>query len=273
MLIESLIKRAKGTKITLDGIVYAFLPNDKGQHVAEVDNDTHAAQLLAIKEGFRRADGVIVQDAADIEAPDGFFFLIRGPQDLTALFQWLHIIPDFEDHEAFEQTMLIDKISFGDANLGGYQLPSPEELAKWTPPAREPSPRVSADKFATGDLVHGSSTGTEAGADTGDASGASTGGAGVGGAGTDSSDDEEAGEESDAEDDEQAVKFEDGQPLSALMPAADPAPAPSTTPATDPEADREKLADEYAGLFGHRPNGKWKADKIAAAIAEKKAQG
>lgn len=262
MLIESLIKRAKGTKITLDGIVYAFLPNEKGQHVAEVEDDTHAAQLLAIREGFRRADGLAMQDAIDIEAPDGYFFLIRGPQDLTALFQWLHIIPDFEDHEAFEQTMLIDKISFGDANLGGYALPSPDELVKWTPPAREPSLHVSADKIVFNGTVstHGSPTGTEAGADTGDASEASTGGAGAGGAGADSSDDDEDAEE-EGEGDQSLT-----EPAAAVEPASPVAPAAS-------EADREKLADEYAGLFGHRPNGKWKADKIAAAIAEKKAQG
>ena len=258
MLIESLIKRAKGTKITLDGSVYAFLPNEKGQHVADVDNDTHAAQLLAIREGFRRADGLTAQEAGDIEAPDGFFFLIRGPQDLTALTQWLRIIPDFEDHEAFEQTMLIDKISFGDANLGGYALPSPVELAKWTPPVREPSsPRAPADNDST---VHGSPTGPEGSADSGDASGAGTGGADAGGVGTDSSDEDDAAQDDDADDGNEAE--------SALMPATD-----LSLPPAHPDAEREALADEYAGLFGHRPNGKWKADKIAAAIAEKKAHG
>lgn len=56
MLIESIIKREGGTKITLGGEEYSFQPDAHGRHVCEVKNRDHIGILLAIREGFRLAD-------------------------------------------------------------------------------------------------------------------------------------------------------------------------------------------------------------------------
>ena len=50
MLIVCTIKRKAGThtKMPDDGTVYAFLPNELGDHVAEVTNPDHIQRLLAI---------------------------------------------------------------------------------------------------------------------------------------------------------------------------------------------------------------------------------
>jgi len=57
MLIESRIRRAKGTRVTLDGTEYHFTPNKDGVHVADVSNADHIDRFLAVPEGFR----VVVQ--------------------------------------------------------------------------------------------------------------------------------------------------------------------------------------------------------------------
>ena len=50
MKIVCTIKRAKGThtKMPDDGAVYSFLPNEHGDHVADVDKPAHIERLLAI---------------------------------------------------------------------------------------------------------------------------------------------------------------------------------------------------------------------------------
>lgn len=50
MLIVCTIKRAAGThtKMPDDGSVYSFLPNEAGDHVADVTNFAHIQRLLAI---------------------------------------------------------------------------------------------------------------------------------------------------------------------------------------------------------------------------------
>ena len=54
MKIESTIKRAKGTFVTMqDGTRYAFAPNDEDAHVADVEDDAHIERFLSITEGFR----------------------------------------------------------------------------------------------------------------------------------------------------------------------------------------------------------------------------
>lgn len=50
VLIESTIKRAKGTKVSIGSKNYHFTPNEHGQHVASVD-PIHAKILLAIDGG------------------------------------------------------------------------------------------------------------------------------------------------------------------------------------------------------------------------------
>jgi len=52
MFIESLIKRPGGSKIHLDNKLYHFVEFPNGHHVCDVPSETHATQLLAIKEGF-----------------------------------------------------------------------------------------------------------------------------------------------------------------------------------------------------------------------------
>ena len=57
MKIESIIRRAKGTKVTFDDTTYHFKPEDpKGPHVAEVKDEEHIERFLAIPEGFREAE-------------------------------------------------------------------------------------------------------------------------------------------------------------------------------------------------------------------------
>lgn len=53
MLILSKIKRNPGTFITMkDGTRYAFMPNDAGDHVSEVEAPAHIERFLSIPEGF-----------------------------------------------------------------------------------------------------------------------------------------------------------------------------------------------------------------------------
>lgn len=54
MLIESKIKRAKGTVVTLGTETYLFKPAEpNGPHIAEVKDPEHIDRLLAIPEGYR----------------------------------------------------------------------------------------------------------------------------------------------------------------------------------------------------------------------------
>ena len=53
MLIESRIRRAHGTRVTLDGVEYHFRPSgDDPRHVAEVSNPAHVAAFLRVTEGY-----------------------------------------------------------------------------------------------------------------------------------------------------------------------------------------------------------------------------
>lgn len=69
MEIESRIKREGGSDIDIDGVVYKFRPNEKGEHVCEVDNETHAQRLISIVEGYKipgAADPEPVNDVPEI---------------------------------------------------------------------------------------------------------------------------------------------------------------------------------------------------------------
>ena len=84
MLILSKIKRNPGTFITMkDGTRYAFMPNDAGDHVAEVENPAHIERLLSIPEGYGVYSGEVIPEgvvaaalasegpqSADDETPD-----------------------------------------------------------------------------------------------------------------------------------------------------------------------------------------------------------
>lgn len=54
MKIESLIRRPGGSRVTIDGAVYLFEPEQEGgPHVARVDDPAHVERLLSVPEGFR----------------------------------------------------------------------------------------------------------------------------------------------------------------------------------------------------------------------------
>ncbi len=59
MLIESIIRRAKGTNAEIEGVVYKFRPRGSGEnppHVCEVANLRHAQRFISIVEGYRIYD-------------------------------------------------------------------------------------------------------------------------------------------------------------------------------------------------------------------------
>lgn len=236
MLIESIIKRPKGTKITLGANTYNFKADDEGRHVADVEDHGHIATLLAIREGFRPADGTLAAlSSAELPTFDGYFFIVRGPQDAQAMAHWLSGIPEMQMVEDFEQVLLIDKIAIGEASLGGYALPpaipdifpstlsdTAAAMAADAPSTAGPSPQPSADNSI---LPTVQTQPASPDSNTGASTAAGDGGAGVAG---------DAGTDSD--------QLED--------------------------LDREALAMRYSTIVGHRPNGKWSAEKIAAVLAE-----
>lgn len=74
MKIESIIRRADGTKVTLDRTNYTFSPADKenpdSPHICDVTDPRHIAALLAITEGYRPADGEeIPEDVVAVSRP------------------------------------------------------------------------------------------------------------------------------------------------------------------------------------------------------------
>ncbi|CAM8654980.1 hypothetical protein [Sphingobium cupriresistens] len=255
MLIESIIRRKNGTKVDLDGVSYHFRPSeDDDRHTDDVDNQGHIAALLAIKEGFRPADGSAILANALAETIEGPFFIVRGPQDMQAFADWIRSIPDMKGEPA-EFVLLVDKIAVGEASLAGFPLvPKPTvpfdipplssvARAADAPPAAGHSPQPQAANTILPDQSQQASPGSDAGG----TQAAGDGGAGAaGGAGADTAQ-QDAGEEGEKGDDGDQGDGSEGQ-----------------------ELDREKLAMEYADIKGHRPNGKWSAEKIAAAIAELK---
>lgn len=229
MLIESIIQRAKGTTVDMDGVSYRFLPSaaHDGRHVAEVEDQRHISRFLAIREGFRPADESFApMTSGVVQEIDGFYFLMRGPQDIKALAHWAASIPEMiEPNPALEDTLLIDKIAMGDASLGGYSLaPDPIPDMQPTSPSASipPTPEPSLSASADNSIMPTDHSQPEASRVAGPAdSAAGDGGGDVGGVAADT--------------------------------------------VTE---DRETLAVRYADRFGHRPNGRWNAEKIAAALAE-----
>ena len=63
MKIESLIRRALGTKVELDNVLYHFKPEGEDpRHVADVKRDEHIRIFLGIPEGYRPLEGEKVSD-------------------------------------------------------------------------------------------------------------------------------------------------------------------------------------------------------------------
>ena len=66
MRIKSIIRRKAGSSQTIDGVTYRW--NDANGHVCDVENEAHAALLLAIPSGWVAAEDV--QDDADQAVED-----------------------------------------------------------------------------------------------------------------------------------------------------------------------------------------------------------
>ena len=56
MRIESILRRPGGTRVTLGGVEYHFVPDADGREFCDVSNHEHAKILLAIPEGYRAAE-------------------------------------------------------------------------------------------------------------------------------------------------------------------------------------------------------------------------
>lgn len=61
-LIESIIRRPNGTRVTLGSTNYHFKPDAAERHVAEVSEPAHVDRFLAIPEGYRAAERLAVTD-------------------------------------------------------------------------------------------------------------------------------------------------------------------------------------------------------------------
>lgn len=95
MKIESLIRRANGTKVEMDGERYHFLPTATDErHQASVEDREHIRRFLAIPEGYRPLEGEVegVPSTSDIPRTSGVyaaqFKLVNGEsitlQELTS---------------------------------------------------------------------------------------------------------------------------------------------------------------------------------------------
>lgn len=65
MLIECIIRREGGSRVSIGSATYHFTPNGQGAHVADVDVPEHAERLLSIAEAYRAVEG---QSAPQAEA-------------------------------------------------------------------------------------------------------------------------------------------------------------------------------------------------------------
>lgn len=63
MKIQSIIRRAKGSTVELGDKVYFFSPDS--DHTCDVTDEAHIERLLSIKDGFRAAGSVSVDDDDD----------------------------------------------------------------------------------------------------------------------------------------------------------------------------------------------------------------
>lgn len=73
MLVECILKRAGGTKVDLDGIVYHFTDkNDRsglGRHIAIVGTKAHVQRFMQIPEGYQLADDLEPSAPAVLTTP------------------------------------------------------------------------------------------------------------------------------------------------------------------------------------------------------------
>jgi len=67
MRIESILRRPGGTRVTLDGVEYHFVPDAEGREFCDVSNPEHVKILLAIQEGYRAAEASKTADLPKME--------------------------------------------------------------------------------------------------------------------------------------------------------------------------------------------------------------
>lgn len=67
MRIESILRRPGGTRVTLGGVEYHFVPDADGREFCDVSNPEHAKILLAIPEGYRAAEAPKAAELPKIE--------------------------------------------------------------------------------------------------------------------------------------------------------------------------------------------------------------
>jgi hypothetical protein len=239
MRIESILQRVGGTTVELGDETYRFVPSHPGgPHVAEVSNPAHIQRLLSITEGFRPADGEApVGGEAFAVGIDGPFFVMRGPADIVAFRQWADTVPALVDIDTEadpdlamgEQTSLADKIARGEAVVGDYV----DQLDD-RPPNVDLAPARGVESPAPPFPVQAAPDylGTI----------------------------QPVGEVASSKiDSHAAADILHGNEQAVAEIDAEDAPV---------QLDREPLAVKYKGIFGHRPNGKWDAKKIAEVLAE-----
>jgi hypothetical protein len=79
MIIESIIKRKKGTKVELGDMTYFFNATEtEPRHLCTVDNQDHINRFLSIKEGYREAEGSAPKSNKENE-------MLLGSSELPAL--------------------------------------------------------------------------------------------------------------------------------------------------------------------------------------------
>lgn len=124
MKIESILKRAGGSKVTLGATLYHFKPDEQDRHVAEVENPGHVEVLLRIPEGYRSLDPlppqqVSVEDAMAVlraKFPNAdFSALTAGPSEPAPATETGEIVvpvdpseQDSEDDNEAEASQLAD---------------------------------------------------------------------------------------------------------------------------------------------------------------------
>jgi len=69
MLIKCKLKREGGSKIKIGGVEYHFVPDDNGDHVAEVTNEAHANRFLEISEAYEAVGAKKQVKAVQAQAP------------------------------------------------------------------------------------------------------------------------------------------------------------------------------------------------------------
>ena len=69
MRIESILRRKGGTKVTLDGVEYHFMPDSEGREFADVTNERHIGIFTSIPEGYRAVNAPAKAPAVEPVSP------------------------------------------------------------------------------------------------------------------------------------------------------------------------------------------------------------